>query len=141
MTPEEVFLRYRDVLQSLSVETLDRLDAVVAPDVRFRDPFHDVSGADSMKGVFSALFESARNIVYDIDDWACGADSVYFRWTLKAELSGKPWSVTGVTQAHFDDAGRVSDHVEYWDAASQFYERFPVIGSLLRCIRRRIARP
>jgi len=93
-----------------------------------------------MKDVFAGLFKSAGNIVYEIDDWACGADSVYFRWTLIAELSGKPWSVTGVTQTYFDAEGRVTDHAEYWDAASQLYERFPVIGSLLRYVRRRIAR-
>ena len=141
MTADEAFARYRDILQSLDAETLDGLDEAVTPGVRFKDPFHEVTGRDAMKAVFSRLFATAANIDFVVDDWACGGDSVYFRWTLDAELSGKPWRVTGVTRAQFDASGRVSDHVEYWDAASQLYERFPVMGSLLRYVRRRIAGP
>ncbi len=141
MTPQDAFDRYRDVLQSLRLDTLHLLDGVVASDVRFKDPLHEVTGAESMKDVFSRLFHTAENIVYVIDDWACAANGVYFRWTLTAQLSGKPWSVTGVTRATFDGSGQVTDHVEYWDAASQLYERFPLIGSLLRYARRRIAGP
>lgn len=141
MTSDEAFVRYRDILQSLDAETLDRLDDAVAPDVRFKDPFHEVTGPEAMKAVFSRLFATAANIDFVVDDWACRGDSTYFRWTLTAALSGKPWRVTGVTRVSFDAAGRVTDHVEYWDAASQLYERFPVIGSLLRYVRRRIAGP
>lgn len=139
MTDEDAFRRYRGVLESLGADTLHTLDDVLAKDVRFKDPIHDVTGRDTMKDVFSRLFGSTDDLVFIIDDWACSKQSVYFRWTLTARLSGKPWSVTGVTQAAFDAAGQVTDHVEYWDAASQLYDRFPVIGPLLRFVRRRIA--
>jgi hypothetical protein len=139
MTVADAFERYRDVLQSLTADNLHLLDDVVTPDVRFSDPFHTVTGADSMTSVFARLFETADDIVFVIDDWVCGSQAVYFRWTMTATLSDRPWSVTGVTRATFDEAGRVIDHVEYWDAASQLYERFPVIGPLLRYVRRRIA--
>lgn len=141
MTPEEAFGRYRDVLQSLNAETLDRLDDLIAPNICFKDPFHEVVGPEAMKAVFARLFSAAENIDFVIDDVACGEDYAYFRWTLDASLSNEPWHVTGVTRAQFDASGRVSDHVEYWDAASQLYERFPVMGSLLRYVRRRIAGP
>lgn len=139
MTPDDAFRRYRDVLLSLTADNLESLDGVVAPDVRFSDPLHTVTGLSSMKKVFARLFDTAESVVYGIDDWAGSQAAVYFRWTLKANLSGKPWSVTGVTRVTFDEAGRVTDHAEYWDAASQLYERFPIIGSLLRYARRRIA--
>lgn len=139
MTIASAFARYRDVLQSLNADNLDLLDEVVSPDVRFRDPFHRETGANRMKAVFARLFETAVDIVFVIDDWACRSQTVYFRWTLTATLSERPWSVTGVTRATFDEAGRVTDHVEYWDAASQLYERFPVLGPVLRYVRRRIA--
>ena len=139
MTIANAFERYRDVLQSLTADNLNLLYNVVAPDVRFSDPFHTITGADRMTSVFARLFETANDIVFVIDDWVCGSQAVYFRWTMTATLSDRPWSVTGVTRATFDEAGRVIDHVEYWDAASQLYERFPVIGPVLRYVRRRIA--
>jgi hypothetical protein len=139
MTLEEAFHRYRKVLQGLGPPSLHTLDAVVTKDVHFKDPFHDVFGADEMKAIYLHLFRAVEDLLFTIDHWACADDRVYFRWTLSAQLSGKPWMVTGVTCATFNISGRVTDHVEYWDAASQLYERFPVIGSLLRYVRRRIS--
>ena len=37
--------------------------------------------------------------------------------------------------------GRVAEHVDYWDPAAQLYERVPVLGWLMRRIRRRLAVP
>jgi hypothetical protein len=38
-----------------------------------------------------------------------------------------------------DDQGRVSLHRDYWDAAEELYEKLPVVGALMRWLRRRIA--
>ena len=106
MTTEQAFRRYRDVLESLSRDSLALLDDVVAPNVRFDDPFHSVAGAARMKSVFARLFEVAGDIAFVIDDWAAASNTVYFHWTLSARLRGNPWTVTGVTRATYDDAGR-----------------------------------
>ena len=49
MTPRDSFDRYGAVLQGLTANTLDTLDAVLAPEVHFQDPIHDVTGAPAMK--------------------------------------------------------------------------------------------
>lgn len=139
MTPQAAFEKYHKVLESLTAETLDSLGDVLAPNVKFVDPFHETVGLEPMKKVFQRLFDSAENIEFKIDDSACSETGVYFHWRLTARLSGKPWEVTGVTQVKFNGDGQVIEHLEYWDAASQFYERFPIVGTLLRCLRRRVA--
>ena len=37
--------------------------------------------------------------------------------------------------------GRVLAHIDHWDPAAQLYERVPVLGAVLRMIRRRLAAP
>ena len=140
MTPQTAFENYRRASESLTVDRLDSLDDVLAPNDRFVDPFHETVGIEPMKKAFRRLFDSAENIKFEIIDNACSEGGVYFHWRLTALLSGKPWEVTGVTQAKFNADGLVTEHVEYWDAASQFYERFPIIGPLLRFLRHRVAR-
>ena len=139
MTPEDAFLRYRQVLERLTAETMDSLTDVLSSDVRFRDSLHDVAGRDRMVAVFAHLFDVAENVDFEIDDHALSSNTAYFRWHLRAILSGNPWQVEGVTRVIIDDNGLVKEHVEYWDAASQLYERFPVLGSILRFVRRRVA--
>ena len=139
MTPASAFERYRAVLQTLTGDSLDELDTVVSPQVVFCDPLNKVEGANKMKAAFAHLFDAATDVHYVIDDVAYGEHGAYFRWNLTATLSGKPWSVDGVTHVVFDGAGLVTHHTEYWDAASQLFARFPVIGPLLRFARRRLA--
>lgn len=139
MTSQAAFENYQRALESLTVATLDSLDDLLAPNVRFVDPFHETVGRESMKTVFQRLFDSVENLNFQIEDSASSKTGVYFRWRLTALLSGKPWEVTGITRAKFNAEGRVIEHLEYWDAASQFYERFPILGSLLRFLRRRVA--
>jgi len=37
--------------------------------------------------------------------------------------------------------GRIAWHRDYWDAAEELYEKLPVLGSLMRWLRQRLAAP
>jgi hypothetical protein len=36
-----------------------------------------------------------------------------------------------------DDEGRITLHRDYWDAAEELYEKLPLIGSLMRWLKKR----
>lgn len=141
MTIESCFQAYRTCLETLTADNIDNLDARLAEDVRFRDPFHDTTGRAAMKQAIARVFDTATDVSFRVDDHAAAADRIFFQWRLAAKLRGQDWRVSGVTIVVFDDAGQVLSHEEYWDAASQLYERFPLIGPLLRFLRRRVAGP
>jgi hypothetical protein len=44
-----------------------------------------------------------------------------------------------MSELRFAADGRVREHIDHWDAAAQVYERLPLIGGLMRLIRRRFA--
>jgi len=139
MTIELRFHAYKACLESLTAGTIEALDIHLADDVHFRDPFHDIRGKAAMKRAIARLFAAATDISFHIDDHAAESNRIYFHWRLSAFLRGRDWQVQGVTKLVFDEAGKVSSHEEYWDAATQLYERMAVIGPLLRYLRRRIA--
>jgi len=139
MTTADAFDRYKKFLESLTATDVGSLKDHVSEDIRFSDPFHDVQGVDAMASIFDRLFETVTNVQFEVLDHAVDGSLVFFRWRLSANLSGKGWRVEGVTHLTFNAERVVVSHREYWDAASQFYERFPVIGPLLRYLRRRVA--
>jgi steroid delta-isomerase len=139
MTPEAAFEFYKQTLEGLTRDSIDNLDAVCRVDVKFKDPLHDLNSRTEMKQAFLRLFQTTQDVRYFVEEYAVTEAVVYFRWRLTALLSGKPWEVNGVTQARFNAEGLVTEHVEYWDAASQLYEHFPIIGRLLRFLKHRIA--
>ena len=138
MTHEAAFDAYRNYLESLTARDISLLSDYVSPHVRFCDPFHDIRGAGEMAAIFSKLFSTVSDINYSVLESGGEGRFFFFRWILTGMLKQKKWAVEGVTLVEIGLDGKVSAHREYWDAASQVYEKFPIIGLLLRMLRARI---
>jgi len=132
-------LRYREFLETLGPETLARLPDYVSADVRFTDPFNDVRGVDAMTAVFRHMFENLGAVTFAVERMSFDGEVCLMSWRFSSTLRGKPWTFEGTSVIRFDEAGRVVEHVDHWDAAGSFYERLPVIGWLLARIRTRLA--
>ncbi|MEE2745354.1 MAG: nuclear transport factor 2 family protein [Pseudomonadota bacterium] len=139
MNPGQQFLGYKRFLETLTLDSLESFRDFVSADVRFRDPFHDCTGARSMENILKTFINNAEEIQYDILEYACTDNTVFFDWVLHTKMFAKRWTISGSTRILFDQQGKVCDHQEYWDAASQVYEKMPFIGALLRLIRRKIS--
>ncbi|MDX1425375.1 MAG: nuclear transport factor 2 family protein, partial [Kiloniellales bacterium] len=48
---------YANFYETLTPESLERLDALCAADVRFRDPFNDVSGVAAYRAILADMFQ------------------------------------------------------------------------------------
>lgn len=137
---------YARFFETLTPETLDRLSEFAAPDIRFKDPFNDVTGIDPMRAIFLHMFEKMERPAFQVTHRAKDAqdDAVWFlRWRLTGQLralSNRDWSVEGMSEIHFDSGGRVVAHIDYWDAGQNFYEMLPVIGRVIRLLRKRVGR-
>lgn len=135
------FAAYLSFFETVTPETLPRLDALVAPDVRFRDPFNDVAGPAAMRQVFEDMFARFDGPRFVVMDRADSARRCYVRWRFTACNGGRDWTIVGVSEISVDGAGRIVEHIDHWDAASQVYERLPLVGALIRFVRRRAAAP
>lgn len=128
--------------EALSPDTVGHLNAVAHDDIRFKDPFSDVRGVGAYKALLEAMFRSAPNIRFKVTHCAYDGDICFLRWACTGSvkrLGSEPWHVEGMTELTFADDGRVLSHIDFWDASTQFYNRIPVIRSLIRFIQRRVA--
>lgn len=139
MTPAQRLDRYIGFLENLTRAKLTRLGDFVTPDVRFADPFHDVTGREAMRAIFERMFEDVGDLRFRAHTRSASDEFGFFSWVLEGRLGNRPWRATGITEVAFCDDGAIRAHIDHWDAASQLYERFPLIGPLLRQLRRRIA--
>jgi hypothetical protein len=133
---------YVAYFETLTPETVVRLGKFVTLDVHFRDPFNDVRGEARFRAVLDHMFLTTDDSRFAVTDRAIGATASYVRWRYTFRPKGRsdaPWEIVGMTEIVFDDAGRVSAHLDHWDAAGQIYERIPVLGTAMRWIRRRAA--
>ncbi|MBM3504629.1 MAG: nuclear transport factor 2 family protein [Alphaproteobacteria bacterium] len=134
--------RYVAVMQSISPQTLSRLAEVCAPDILFKDPFNEGRGLDYVIRIFEQMYRDIGETKTVIDDVAFSDTACYLRWTLSfRRKNGREATVLGMSEVHFGADGRAIRHFDHWDAASQVYELVPVLGAVLRRIKRRLATP
>jgi steroid Delta-isomerase len=131
--------RYADFYASLSPDSLPRLAELVTPDVHFRDPFNDLRGSGAYIRVFEHMFATITAPRFTILHCAIAGITGYIKWRFDGSLRGRNFKIVGMSEIKFDVHGMVAEHIDHWDAASQFYEQVPILGTLMRLIKRSIA--
>jgi hypothetical protein len=137
----EALQRYASRFEALDAAAVAQLDEIMSDSIRFVDPFNDVRGIEPVKRLFDHMFDSLEDARFTVTHAAMDsmtADTGMLGWELNARFRGKPYRVVGMSEVTIGSDGRISQHIDHWDAGRQFYERLPIVGSLLRGIRKRL---
>ena len=62
-----------------------------------------------------------------------------FRFRIKKYKPDVEQVLRGGSHLGFDPQNKVCYHRDYWDAAEELYEKLPLIGGLMRFVKRRMA--
>lgn len=141
MTTDLRVARVERFFTTLTRASVKDVRALYAADARFKDPFNDVQGVDRIEHLFVHMFEQVDDPRFEIEDRVVEGDQAFLTWLFHFRRKGSPAAMTirGGTHLRFDPAGNVALHRDYWDAAEELYEKLPVIGALMRWLKRRAA--
>ena len=134
--------RFVDFYQTLTPASLPRIRDVYAEDAWFKDPFNDVHGTDEIERIFAHMFDALTSPRFVIRDTVVEGDTAFLTWDFTFHM--KEWKplveqhIHGASHVRFDVEGRANYHRDYWDAAEELYEKLPVIGWVMRGLRRRM---
>lgn len=131
---------YARFYETLSRETLPEVATLLAPNARFKDPFNDVRGAAQVVKLLGMMYDHGTPR-FEVLDRAVSERAGYLLWRYTSDPGNgrPPWVIDGMSELRFDAQGRVLEHVDHWDAASQFYARLPILGWLIGRVRRRLS--
>ncbi|MEJ6003386.1 nuclear transport factor 2 family protein [Paucibacter soli] len=106
----------------------------------FQDPFNEVTGLGEIQRVFGHMFETLASPRFVVLDAIRQGSQGFISWDLLFRLKGQTQQrrIHGSSHLRFAPDGRVSYHRDYWDAAAQVYEQLPLLGSVLRFIKKRL---
>jgi hypothetical protein len=126
--------------EGLREDSLPLLDEIYAPGARFKDPFNDVHGVEPIRSIFAHMFRKLREPRFVVHEALAQGDQGFLTWDFRfARKRGGPLlTIRGATHLRFARDGRIAEHRDYWDAAEELYEKLPLLGALMRWLRRRV---
>lgn len=133
-----------DFYETMRPDRLARISELYAADARFKDPFNEVQDVAAITRIFEHMFEQVHAPAFEVETGACEGNTAFLRWTMRFARHGHPaqrMAIRGCTELAFDASGRVTLHRDYWDTAEELYEKWPLLGTLMRWLRRRLATP
>lgn len=127
--------------EHLAPADVGALGSLYAPAARFKDPFNDVQGVAAIQAIFAHMFESLDGPRFVVTGRVVQGDQCFLTWDFVFAFRnfhrGVQQTVRGASHLVFDSQGRVTLHRDYWDAAEELYEKLPVVGGLMRWLKRR----
>lgn len=137
--PADPFAALCNWYETLTPATLAQIGSHYAAEVRFKDPFNDVHGLEAVRRVFLHMFDTLEAPRFRISHRVRQGGQAFAVWQFEFRSRGKALCIQGSTHFELDEQGKVTLHRDYWDAAEELYEHFPLLGSLLRLIKRKLA--
>lgn len=128
--------------ESLTPASIAAVEQVYTEDAYFKDPFNEVRDRPALRRILEHMFDQVADPRFAITTTVVQGSEAFLVWNFNFRPKGRldaEQTIRGASHIQFAEDGRVSYHRDYWDAAEELYEKVPVLGSLMRLIKRRAA--
>ncbi|MDP1533449.1 MAG: nuclear transport factor 2 family protein [Rubrivivax sp.] len=135
--------RIVQVFETLKPADVAALDRIYQADASFKDPFNEVQGLAKIQRIFEHMFATLEQPRFRILDAVVDGDQVFLRWDFLFRMKRfqrDAQCIHGGSYLRLAADGRITLHRDYWDAAEELYEKLPLLGGLMRWLKRRAAR-
>ncbi len=143
-TPEAALQCVVHFFEHLQPSDLAQIAQLYTADAQFKDPFNEVQGIAAITHIFHHMFEALDAPRFVITQQVQNGAQCFVTWDFFFSVprmnKGATQIIRGAT--HFvlrEEAGvwRVAVHRDYWDAAEELYEKLPMVGGLMRWLKKR----
>ena len=125
--------------ESLSPQSLGQIEQFYEAEAYFKDPFNEVRDVARIQLIFQDMFTEFEQPRFVIQEQICDDDKrqSVLTWHFLFNWRGKAWCIVGSSHLRFGSTGLVNYHRDYWDASEELYEKLPVIGFVLKALKKR----
>jgi ketosteroid isomerase-like protein len=143
-SPEQAALRVAQFFETLRPNDLVRIKDYYCKDALFKDPFNEVQGVDAIAQIFSHMFDALKQPRFVITQKIQEGEHCFVTWdflfAMRQYQPDTTQTIRGASHLVFrleDGVWRIAVHRDYWDAAEELYEKLPVVGTLMRWLKKR----
>ncbi|MCC5876828.1 MAG: nuclear transport factor 2 family protein [Candidatus Sumerlaeia bacterium] len=129
------------MFNELNWDNIDLVEELYTPDVYFNDPIHELKGIDELTRYYIRLYDGVEKCHFHWHDEVANDGQGMIAWTMvmshKRFRKGETLEMPGVSHLRFRE-GKVAWHRDYFDMGRMIYERVPLLGGVIRRIKKRL---
>ncbi len=133
--------RLAEYFEKLTPDSVAQLPDLYDGQARFKDPFNEVQGLAEIERIFRHMYVALDGPHFVITGQLVDGPQAFLTWEFRFRFKRFDTQtlqvVRGGSHIVFNDQGLVSLHRDYWDAAEELYEKLPVVGGLMRWLKKR----
>ncbi|HQS59329.1 MAG: isomerase [Gallionellales bacterium 35-53-114] len=125
--------------ETLTPASLKNIAQIYDADAFFKDPFNEVRGLAPITRIFEHMFSQVANPRFVVTLQMAQGHDAFLTWNFLFRMkrdSADEHCIRGATHLRFNSCGLVDLHRDYWDAAEELYEKLPLLGALMRLLKR-----
>ena len=127
--------------ETLTPQSVGELGAYYDAQARFKDPFNDVQGVAAIQRIFAHMFEALEAPRFVVAGQVVQDRQCFLNWEFHFRFRnfsrGTEQTIHGGSHLVFSEQGLITLHRDYWDAAEELYEKLPLVGGLMRWLKKR----
>lgn len=132
---------YAAFFENIDEQTsINEFEKFIDINASFKDPFHEVKGLHKFYEVFQKMYKNLEEPRFKIEEILENKNVGYIRWifTFRFKNDSSKQQFTGVSRVIFNSEDKAISHEDYWDAASNIYEKIPIVSSILKYVKNKI---
>jgi steroid Delta-isomerase len=127
--------------ETLSPQLLSQIPRLYAINAVFKDPFNEVQGLAAIDAIFRHMYVALDAPRFVVKERIVQGQQCFLTWDFVFRFKRfdtiTEQTVRGGSHLQLDLDGKIVLHRDYWDAAEELYEKLPVLGRLMRWLKKR----
>ena len=126
--------------ETLSPQSVAQLPTIYDAQARFKDPFNEVQGLPEIERIFRHMYVALEQPHFVITGQLVDGQQAFLTWEFRFRFkrfdTTTLQTVRGGSHVVFNEQGLATLHRDYWDAAEELYEKLPVLGGVMRWLKK-----
>lgn len=141
MNTRQITQNLATFFETLSPQSIAQLHTLYAAQAWFKDPFNEVHGLPEIERIFRHMYVALDQPHFVITGQLVDGQQAFLTWEFRFHFkrfdTTTLQTVRGGSHVVFNEQGLVTLHRDYWDAAEELYEKLPLVGGVMRWLKKR----
>ena len=127
--------------ETITEQSVSTLSEYYSEDAYFKDPFNEVHDVKHIQHIFAHMYTALDKPRFVITSRIVENNACFLVWDFKFYMKNYnptiEQTIRGGSHLILNAEGKIVSHRDYWDAAEELYEKLPVVGALMRWLKKR----